>query len=190
MAPSLLRPRLAPSFVFTGWSGACTGTAPCSIPAGSTVTATATFSATFQSINHIVFLLQENRSFDHYFGHINDYRQSVGLGADVDGTPANASNPTFDETGTITPFHLNSMCVENPSPSWDESHVDFNLHTPISSVWMGDGFVHTAAHVSMTTTGATDVEGRRVMGYYDSNDLPFYAFMATNFAMSDVGSRR
>lgn len=175
-----------PSFVFTGWSGACTGTAPCSIPAGSTVTATATFSATFQSINHIVFLLQENRSFDHYFGHINEYRQSVGLGADVNGTPANASNPTFDETGTITPFHLNSMCVENPSPSWDESHVDFNLHTPISSVWMGDGFVHTAAHFSMTTPGATDVEGRRVMGYYDSNDLPFYAFMATNFAMSDM----
>src|ERR1051326_6525573 len=39
-------------------------------------------------INHIIFMAQENRSFDHYFGHLNDFRVSQGLGADVDGTPA------------------------------------------------------------------------------------------------------
>jgi phospholipase C len=172
------------SFVFTGWSGDCTGTGPCTIPAGSTATATATFTATLQSINHIIFLLQENRSFDHYFGHMNEYRLNLGLGADVDGTPVNASNPTFDMTSTITPFHMVSMCVENPSPSWNESHKDFNRDNPTSMTPLLDGFVWTGAHFAMDS-GEQDIAGRRVMGYYDSNDLPFYYFMATNFAMSD-----
>src|SRR6185369_5855299 len=49
-------------------------------------------------IKHVVWMLQENRSFDHYFGKLNDYRQSKGLGADVDGLPADASNPSVDNT--------------------------------------------------------------------------------------------
>src|SRR5437868_8654004 len=77
-------------------------------------------------INHIIFMAQENRGFDHYFGHLNGYRASLGLPADVDGTPKNASNPTVDGRGTVTPFHMTSMCVENPSPFWNESHLDFN----------------------------------------------------------------
>ena len=173
------------SFIFTGWTGACTGTnAACTIPAGSTVTANATFTATLQSINHIIFTFQENRSFDHYFGHINEYRQANGLGADVDETPGDASNPSYDLTTTVTPFHLNTKCVENPSPSWNESHVDFNRTNPVSSTAKLDGFVKTAAHEAMGT-GEQDTLGLRVMGYYDSGDLPFYHFIATNFGMSD-----
>src|SRR5215467_7745150 len=30
--------------------------------------------ATLQNVNHIIFMMQENRSFDAYFGKINDYR--------------------------------------------------------------------------------------------------------------------
>src|SRR5947209_4398647 len=48
------------------------------------------------AINHIVFMSQENRSFDSYFGHLNDYRAAQGLPTNVDGLPANASNPAFD----------------------------------------------------------------------------------------------
>ena len=173
------------SFIFTGWTGACTGTdATCAIPAGSTVSATATFTATLQSINHIVFMFQENRSFDHYFGHINEYRQANGLGADVDETPADASNPSYDQTTTVTPFHMHSKCVENPSPSWNESHVDFNRDNPVSGTAMLNGFVRTAAHDAINT-GMHDTLGLRAMGYYNSDDLNFYHFMATNFAMSD-----
>src|SRR5215471_4242891 len=32
------------------------------------------------SVNHIIFLLQENHSFDSYFGKLNDYRASQGQG--------------------------------------------------------------------------------------------------------------
>src|SRR4051794_39138142 len=39
-------------------------------------------SGSIQSINHIIFMMQENRSFDAYFGKINDYRASLNLGRD------------------------------------------------------------------------------------------------------------
>src|ERR1700756_1658887 len=47
-------------------------------------------------INHIVYMLQENRSFDQYFGQLNAYRQSQGLSNDVDVTPSNASQLSYD----------------------------------------------------------------------------------------------
>ena len=55
------------------------------------VTPPATITALQSSINHIVFMIQENRSFDHYFGQLNAYRAANGLPQDVDGLPANAS---------------------------------------------------------------------------------------------------
>ncbi len=75
--------------------------------------------ADITSINHIVFMVQENRSFDQYFGNLNAYRATLGLPQDVDALPpvkvdslpqspacdANTgicSNPSYDpSTGTI-----------------------------------------------------------------------------------------
>ena len=77
------------------------------------------------AVNHVIFMLQENRSFDTYFGQLNAYRQSQGLPADVDGMPANASNPADDGT-IVTAFKLNTLCIENLSPAWLESHGYYN----------------------------------------------------------------
>src|SRR5438270_4730236 len=59
--------------------------------------------ATLNSINHIVLFMQENRSFDHYFGQLNTYRAANGLPQDVDTwtsgadkTPTNVSTVGFD----------------------------------------------------------------------------------------------
>lgn len=136
------------------------------------------------AINHIVIMVQENRSFDHYFGHLNAYRVANGFPPNVDGTPANASNPSPSGTGSVAAFHLLTTCVENPSPSWNESHVDFNRQNPTSNDATLDGFVQTAAKDAQGEH-FHDVEGRRVMGYYDQTELPYYYFMATYFATSD-----
>src|SRR5437773_4550571 len=64
----------AAGFSFGGWSGACTGTGVCTLPTSGDQSVTASFTASLQSINHIIFMAQENRGFDHYFGHLNDYR--------------------------------------------------------------------------------------------------------------------
>jgi phospholipase C len=78
------------------------------------------------------------------------------------------------------------MCIENPSPSWDESHVDFNLGQPSSGTPTLDGFVNSAATDARTLSPPFhDTDGKRAMGYYDGGDLNYYYFMASNFATSD-----
>src|SRR5713226_6679157 len=138
-----------------------------------------------QSINHIVFMAQENRSFVTYFGQLPAYWQANGIPAQTfDGLPVGASNPSFDGTTTVPAFHLATECIENLSPSWNESHVDWNRNDPTSTTATLDGYVYNAAKYAMAN-GLTDTAGVRAMGYYDGSDLNYYYFMASNFATSD-----
>ncbi len=138
------------------------------------------------AVNHIVYMMQENRSFDHYFGQLNNYRQAQGLGADVDVTPANASQLSYDHSTTFTPFHMHSKCVEDLSSYWNESHNAWNHADHTSATPMMDGFANSAGGDSRnSSTVGYDINGQRVMGYYDDTDLPYYYFMATQFAISD-----
>lgn len=167
-----------------------------------------------QNINHIIFMAQENRSFDHYFGAMRQYWAANGYSDEqFDGlpqfNPASGfaplrgpvpTNPGCDPADPFPPndcktdgnspaiasFPMVSMCIENPSPSWNESHVDFNLNDPVSGTSELNGFVWTAAHDARTMTPPfTDTDGLRAMAYYDQTDLPYYYFMASNFATSD-----
>jgi phospholipase C len=131
-------------------------------------------------------MLQENRGFDEYFGQLNAYRQSKGLGADVDVTPASASQLAYDHSTSFTPFHMNSMCVEELSDYWNESHNDWNHGAPTSATPLMDGFANSAGGDSRhSNPPGYDINGQRVMGYYDDSDLPYYYFLATQFAISD-----
>ena len=148
-------------------------------------TATATNPQGIKAVNHIIIELQENRSFDTYFGMLGTYRAENGYGSadDIDGLPAGATNPADD--GTIVPaFHFRTACIENLTPDWLESHGDYNLDQPGSTMFFGNGFVHNAQGMA-TSNNFTDVKGLRAMGYYDGDDLPYYYFMASNFATSD-----
>ncbi|HLX77186.1 MAG TPA: alkaline phosphatase family protein [Terriglobales bacterium] len=172
------------------WSGACSGSAStCTITLNSNQTVGASFrKGDVSLINHIVILLQENRSFDHYFGHLPDYWSANGYSSEpFDGEPADASNPGTTAGTSVSAYHLTTTCVENPSPSWNESHADWNHEDPTSSTPLLDGFVRTAASEKSPTTGLPyiDNKGIRVMGYYTDRELPYYYFMASNFGTSD-----
>lgn len=198
------------SFTFAGWSGACSGTAACTVSVSGSTAATATFAATLQSINHIIFMVQENRSLDHYFGAMREYWAANGIpDQPFDGLPQfnNPSQPAANSPGcdpslsepfppndcmtsanspAVSSFHMISQCIENPSPSWNESHVDFNMNNPLSGTATLDGWVRTAAHDARTGNPQfNDINGLRAMGYYDATDLPYYYFMATKFGTSD-----
>ena len=98
------------------------------------------------SVNHIIVMAQENRSFDTYFGQLPAYWAANGYSSQsFNGMPANASNPAYQGPGSISAFHLATQCMENLSPSWNESHVDWNRSAPTSSTPMMDGFVYNAA---------------------------------------------
>ena len=156
------------------------------------------------SINHIILFMQENRSFDHYFGQLNAYRakQNPPLPQDVDTwgpnkTPAGVSTPGFDPTTVfgqgppIPAFHMQSACSENATASWDESHVSFNLKNGNNNLgpFLMNGFAFVQGHFARDEAAKgnnfVDLTGKRAMGYYDDSDLPFYYFMASNFATSD-----
>src|SRR5262249_32479060 len=201
-------------FGFAGWSGACTGTSTtCTVSGGGINSVTATFSASSQSVNHIIIMAQENRGFDHYFGALRGYWKKNGItDQDFDGlaqfnpTPGPApTNPGCDPAFPFNPppaqfnncvidsnsppissFHMISQCIENPSPSWNESHSDWNVSDPVSGTPTMDGFVHTAGHDARNEyPSLTDTDGIRAMSYYDDSDLPYYYFMASTFGTSD-----
>jgi phospholipase C len=144
-------------------------------------------SGDISAVEHIVFTMQENRSFDHYFGMLPAYRANKGIPGDVDGLPAGgASNPSYDETTTVTSHHMGTDQHENLSPAWDEAHRCWNRHDPAGPTPTLDGFVYAAANYSrQTTEPACDFEGHRAMGFYDDRDIPFYYSLASHFAMSD-----
>jgi phospholipase C len=165
------------------------------------------------SLNHIIFLSQENRSFDHYFGQLRQYWAQNGYpDQSFDGLPQ--FNPTtgaapllgpapvipgcdpstgppaecaFDTNNPITSYHLITQCIENPSPSWNESHVDWDFNDPVGLQPAAlNGFVVTAADDARANVPPFyDTNGLRAMGYYDGTDLNYYYFMASKFATSD-----
>src|SRR3979411_495352 len=102
------------------------------------------------SVNYIIFMVQENRSLDTYFGQLPAYWKANGYPAQqFEGLPAGASNPSFDGTSSISAFHIATECTENLSPSWNESHQDWNRHSPTSSTPTMEGFVFNAAKFAM-----------------------------------------
>jgi len=155
-----------------------------------------------QSIDHVIFMLQENHSFDNYFGMLNPYRAAkhYDVGDDgiqylVDGIDDKLNTITnLDDAGNAYPlFKLKSTCIDDDSSDWLSSFGDVNRYNFLDTrpIRM-DGFVHTAEGFanscvnSKSCSGAfTDLVGRRAMGYYDEGFLNYYYYMASQFAISD-----
>jgi phospholipase C len=148
---------------------------------GATQTASATVTvvvAGMENIKHIIFLVQENRTFDNYFSKMNEYRAAKGLSTDVNVADNSVVLPTYTG-GTHTPFHQRTMRTENLSPSWDESHYD--IHKLSDGTYKMDRFMLTTHSVAQKY----DNDGLRAVGYYDQTDLPYYYELASQYAMSD-----
>jgi phospholipase C len=150
-------------------------------------------------INHIVVMLQENRSFDSYFGRLSAYWAAHGYPPQpFDGISLNASNPgcdpsfpgmpcIVDQASPAVPvFHFQTVCMELTFPGWSQAHTDRNRVDSANGPATMDGFVETAADLVREEGNLFhDRAGRRAMGYYDGSDLNYYYFMASNFATSD-----
>jgi len=126
-------------------------------------------------IDHIVVLMQENRSFDSYFGQLHSEGQPK---ANQEPPGANNPDPTNPDGPPIRAFHKTQYCeVADLNHSWNGTHSE------IDSGLM-DGF--TAANVvTGSAVGLNDPTGSRSMGYYDQSDLPYYYGLYSTFAMGD-----
>jgi len=151
-----------------------------------------------QSINHVIFMLQENRSFDSYFGMLNPYRQANGGNIGDDGNTYNVDGiddkltrftNSDDEGQTFSLFKFKSACIDDMSSAWLESYGDVSRYDfTVNRSMLMDGFVHTAEGFAKSGSGDgefTDMVGQRAMGYYDQDTLNYYYYMASQFAVSD-----
>jgi phospholipase C len=131
-------------------------------------------------IETIVVLMQENRSFDHYFGHFGKYAGRT----DVESAPENASNPDMagQTSGKMHPWHhAEHLCFLDTDHEWPGSHTQYNDGKM-------DGFFQTNDHsVSETNPNAADAlrSGDRAMTWYDERDIPYYYTLAKSFGIAD-----
>jgi phospholipase C len=149
-------------------AAATTQRALCAFPAGARATETLGLDARARAaipIRHVVVVMQENRSFDHYFGRLAQAGQP-----DAEGFPETFSNP--DRAGQpVFPHRLPTTCVaDDPPHQWDAMYQHWNQGRM-------DGFVRIAA--------GAGTDGHHAMGYHDESQLPFYHWLGRTFAISD-----
>jgi phospholipase C len=129
-------------------------------------------------IDHIVILMQENRSFDHYFGTLAGVRGFDDAKPLLlpDGRPVFFQPDPTSSEGYVLPFHLDTKTtsaqrLHDLSHSWAALHGSWN-----------DGKLDGWVTAHEKTDGTS---GPLTMGYYTRDDLPFYYALADAFTICD-----
>lgn len=124
---------------------------------------------TFYDAEHVVILMQENRSFDHMFGKMKGVRG-------------------FNDPRTYTLPDKNKVWLQKDAEgnTYAPFHVDINK-TKIT--WQG-GLPHSwSDQLAARNQGKYDkwvpVKSPMCLGYYDRSDIPFYYAMADAFTICD-----
>ncbi len=128
-------------------------------------------------IKHVVIIMQENRSFDHYFGTFPG----------ADGIPAGVCVPDPAHGGCVTPFHDPSDVNFGGPHVGTSSTVDISggkMNGFIGPAERGVGCTTTNPNCSPCTSGnqSTCVD---VMGYHDAREIPNYWTYAHRFVLQD-----
>jgi phospholipase C len=145
-------------------------------------------------IQHIVFIVQENHSFDNYFGTYPGARGTPS-GLVVPANPARSNSTKYapyqlldtqpiyltgDElplgvsdpsqlsanVSKSLPHHLNGESAEGMTNAWTAAHIAYDNGKM-------DGFINAQGGNSQT------------MGYYDRSDIPYYWDYADHFVLAD-----
>jgi phospholipase C len=157
-------------------------------------------------VNHIIIVVQENHSFDNYFGVLpyaagTPYHPPQGACLLTDHKCVDGLSCTFDIVGKLTctnsnlddngsrvfAFHALSRCVvPDLDHSWFGTHREINFLYPNSSLAqaLSDGFVRVNDLTEQIDSGENATEDQTI-SFYNQNDLPFYYKLAENFAVSD-----
>ena len=114
-------------------------------------------------IQHLVVLMQENHTFDNYFG---TYPGADGLPSGTK-MPVDPKNPA---AGYIVPWHIGTTTIT------DLSHTAPTYLAQYDNGKM-DGFV--------SAINGYNENGTIAMGYYDSSDIPYYWNLASNYVLFD-----
>lgn len=123
-----------------------------------------------KEIQHLIVLMMENRSFDHYLGSL-----TLEGRKDVNGLPNPPPELPDREGNLITSWEMDDTSPGYPDPphGWDPAHADYDDGA-------NDGFVrqYQLAYPS--------ADPRIPMGYYTRKTLPVYYALADEFTICDA----
>jgi phospholipase C len=167
-----------------------------------------------QKVNHIVIVMQENHSFDNYFGALafapgspyhspdgmdhdgrgvcqeGDHSCVDGLSCMVDGTGGlHCFNSNIDDSGnSVFAFHDSRRCVKpDLDHEWVGTHKEANFLHPNDALgdFRGDGFVRQNDLTEQLDNGVESPTEDQTMNFYNQEEIPFYYDLAQKFAISD-----
>ncbi|MEW9517905.1 phosphocholine-specific phospholipase C [Streptomyces tubercidicus] len=156
-------------------AGAVFGSAP---TAGAQTAATAALgtTGTISDVQHVVILMQENRSFDHYFGTLKGVRGfgdratiQLSDGYSVFEQPNGSGRQypwPFNPSGTSGDPETLAQCNGDLSHAWSDQH----------NAWNGGKMD------SWVSAKGTD----RTLGYLQRADIPFHYALADNWTICDA----
>ncbi|MFC0115874.1 phosphocholine-specific phospholipase C [Kibdelosporangium aridum] len=119
------------------------------------------------AIEHVVILMQENRSFDNYFGTLRGVRGFSD--------PA-ALKGIFEQSG-VMPFSARAAAERANRPGSDIQYLGSLDHS-----WEGG----QAAWANGWNNGWVPAKSKSTMAYYDREDIPFQYELADTFTLCDA----
>jgi phospholipase C len=122
-----------------------------------------------QRIDHIVVLMMENRSFDHMFGWLG-YQEQPEINGLQHAHPNDYEGDRFESTRLVGTRFEKAI---------DPPHGSDAIHDQIADGAMS-GFVRAFAHADPTADPGA------IMGYYTSQELPVYDFLAHHYCVCDA----
>src|SRR6184192_1658302 len=158
------------------------------------------------NVNHIIIVMQENHSFDNYFGVLpyasgtpyhggggkcasNDHTCVDGLSCtrDLAGNYTCTNSNVDDDASTVFAFHDAKYCTgPDLQHNWPGSHSEANYNNPAGALAFSpnDGFVLVNDATEQIDNGESPTDDD-TMGFYNETDLPFYYGLAESFAIDD-----
>ena len=124
---------------------------------------------TIRDVEHVVILMKENRSFDHYFGSLGGVRGFNDKATlPISGQPSIFQQPN-PNGGFVEPFHADSnttsaLSMGSLPHGWPDGHQMWN---------------------SGRYDGWIAAKGENTMAYFTRDDIPFHYALADSFTLCD-----
>ncbi|MCM6778737.1 phospholipase C, phosphocholine-specific [Nocardia sp. CDC159] len=127
---------------------------------------------TLDEVEHVVILMQENRSFDHYYGTmagVRGFGDRAALRLPGGGDPVFRQPDAGSGTGYLLPFRVDTGRVDGQdmgdlAHDWHTTHV----------AWAGGAY-----------NSWIPAKSRMTMGYFTDADIPFHRALAGAFTLCD-----
>lgn len=132
-------------------------------------------------IETIVVLVQENRSFDHYFGHFGKYAGRTDVEVPPSEDVTNPSRIGDVSSATHKWQRAGHHCFLDTDHGWNATHTQVNAGKM-------DGFYETNHDIKGETMPDPTMalrDGERAMWWYDDKELPYYYALAKEYGLAD-----